>query len=68
MNNVLTYLRQQEKLTMFVGVLLGLVFVISIELQWGSNVTVIHAQSDEGVDPIIRTVVDLTENETDLVD
>ena len=68
MNNVLTYLRQQEKLTMFVGVLLGLVFVISIELQWGSNVTVIHAQSDEGVEPIISTVVDLTENETELVD
>ena len=68
MNKILTYLQQQEKLTMFVGVLLGLVFVANVELQWGRNVTVIHAQSDEGVESIISEVVDLEENETELVD
>ncbi len=68
MSKILTYLQQQEKLTMFVGVLLGLVFVANVELQWGRNITVIHAQSDEGVESIISEVVDLEENETNLED
>ncbi len=66
MSKILTYLQQQEKLTMFVGVLLGLVFVANVELQWGRNVTVIHAQSDEGVESIISEVVDLEENEEEV--
>ena len=66
MNKILTYLQQQEKLTMFVGVLLGLVFVAYVELQWGRNVTVIHAQTDEGVESIVSEVVDLEETEEDL--
>ena len=66
MNKILTYLQQQEKLTMFVGVLLGLVFVTYVELQWGRNVTVIHAQTDEGVESIVSEVVDLEETEEDL--
>lgn len=65
MSKILTYLQQQEKLTMFVGVLLGLVFVVNVELSLGSNVTVIHAQSDEGVESIISEVVDIEENEDD---
>lgn len=61
MKRILTYLLQQEKLTIFVGVLLGLVFITVVELNWGNYTTIVHAQTDAGIESKVSELVNLEE-------
>lgn len=65
MKNLLNYLQQQEKLTIYVGVLLGLVFIVNVELK--DTISTIYAQADEGesVESIVNEVVDLEKQDVD---
>lgn len=64
MRKLCNYLRQQERLTAFVGILLGIVFVTNVELSNHDVISKIYAQSNEGeVESVVSEVIDLDEQE-----